>query len=147
MKFKWKIFVVAFVFSFVIGALPNVSQFLFPVFSLTPETYSWIASVTSVAAFFVSPALLFASFYLIGGKIDLASEFTSVVVPLFLGSWVGYLIGYFPLHFIYIAQYGGTFAGPWFLWFLWYAFVRAFSLEFFVGFAALSMAYITRKRP
>jgi len=117
------------------------------VFSLTPETYSWIASVTSVAAFFVSPALLFASFYLIGGKIDLASEFTSVVVPLFLGSWVGYLIGYFPLHFIYIAQYGGTFAGPWFLWFLWYAFVRAFSLEFFVGFAALSMAYITRKRP
>jgi len=146
MEFKWRIFVVAFAFALVIGALSNVSQFLFRMFDLTPEEFSRIVSAISIATFFVSPVLLFACLYIMGGKIDLATEFLSIVVPLFLGSWSGHLIGYFPLQFIYIAQSGSTFVGTWVLWFMWYAFREAFSLEFFVGFAALSMAYITRKR-
>jgi len=148
MKFKWKIFVVAFLFSFVIGALPNVSQFLFQMFhSSLAEVFEWIMFALNVVSFFVSPLLLFASFYYMGRKIDLAAEFLSVVVSLFLGSWFGHLIGYFPLEFIRIFQNGGTFIGwTWGLWFLWYAFSKAFSLEFFAGFAALSMAYIVRKR-
>jgi len=147
MVFNWRIFVVGFVFGLVIGALSNVSQFLFRMFdNLTPQMFSWITSVISVATFFISPVLLFACLYIMGEKIDLVTEFLSVVVPLFLGTWAGHLIGYFPLQFILIAWNGGTFAGPWVFWFMWYAFRAAFSLEFFVGFAALSMAYIARRR-
>jgi len=146
MEFKWRIFAVALVFSSVIGVLSNVSVFIFRMFDLTPEVYRWITFAISIVTFFVSPALLFACLYLMGRKIDLVAEFSSVVVPLFLGSWIGHLIGYFPLQLIYIALYGSTFVGPWGLWFIWYAFISAFSSEFFVGFAALSMAYIARKR-
>ena len=147
MEFKWRIFAVALVFSSVIGVLSNVSLFIFRMFDLTPEVYRWITFAISIVTFFVSPALLFACLYLMGRKIDLVAEFSSVVVPLFLGSWFGHLIGYFPLEFIRIFQNGGTFIGwTWGLWFLWYAFSKAFSLEFFAGFTALSMAYIVRKR-
>jgi len=146
MEFRWKIFAVAFVIALAVGVLSNVPTFLFRMLNLTPQWFSWIALVVSVATFFVSPGLFFAAFYLIGGKIDIVAEFLSVVVPLFLGSWAGELIGYFPLQFIFVAQYGGTFIDPWSLGFLWYAFRAAFSYEFFVGFAALSMAYIVRKR-
>jgi len=146
MEFRWKIFAVAFLFSFVVGALSNVSSFLFRSVDLTPEVYGWITFAISVTSFFVSPVLLFASLYLMGRKIDLAMEFQSVVVPLFIGSWAGHLIGYFPFQLLYIARQGGTFTGPWVFWFLWYAFMTAFSLEFFAGFAALSMAYIAKKR-
>jgi len=146
MEFKWKIFAVALVFSLVMGALSNVSLFVFRVFDLSPEAYGWIAFIIGVATFLVSPVLLFASFYLIGGKIDLEAEFLSVVVPLFLGSWLGHLVGYFPLQFSYMVWYGGSLVGPWVLGYVWYGFMMAFSLEFFAGFAALSMAYIARKR-
>jgi len=145
MSFNWKIFVVAFVFSLATGILSNVSQYLFQMFDFSPEGYVWVSFSLNVAMFFVSPALLFAFLYVIGGKTDLAAEFKSVGVSLFLGSWIGHLIGYFPLQFVFIAQYGGSFVGPVGLWFLWYGFRTAFSMEFFVGFAAFSMAYIARK--
>jgi len=145
MEFKWRIFVIAFVFALVIGVLSNSFQFLYRMFDFSPEVYGWITFTIGVVTFFVSPVLLFASFYLTGQKIDLAAEFLSVVVPLFLGSWAGHVIGYFSLQYIYMVQYGGTYVGPWALWWVWYAFRTAFSFEFFVGFAALAMAYISRK--
>jgi len=146
MEFKWRFFTVAFVISLAVGALSNVSPFLFRMLDLTPESYAWTAFIIGVASFFVSPGLFFAAFYLMGRKTDLVVEFLSIVVPLFLGSWIGHLVGYFPLQFIYVVQHGNTFVGPWVLWFLWYVFSAAFSREFFVGFAALSMAYIVAKR-
>jgi len=152
MEFRWKIFAVAFVIALAVGVLSNVPTFLFSylfrTLRLTPEWYSWIALVLNVATFIVSPGLAFAAFYLMGGKIDIVVESLAVVVPLFLGSWVGHLIGYFPLQIILIAQSGGSFIDPWSLGFgfLWYAFRAAFSYEFFVGFSALSIAYIVRKR-
>jgi hypothetical protein len=102
--------------------------------------------VMSMATFLVSPLLFFAVFYIIGHKMDLVAEFLSVVVPLFLGSWAGHLIGYFPLQFIHITLYGTTINWSWILWSFWYVFRTALSLEFFGGFTALSIAYITRKR-
>jgi len=144
--FNWRIFVVALAFSLVISAISYLDQFLFMIFRFPPRDWAWIALLFSVASFVVSPVLLFAYFFFTGGKIDLAAEFSSVVVPLFLGSWVGHVVGYYTLQFLYLSQYGGTFLDPWVFGFLWYAFRIAFSFEFFVGFAALSMAYIARKR-
>jgi len=146
MEFKWGIFLVALSFSLTIGALSNVSLFLYRIFDFTPEVFSWLNVALSAAAFFLSPVLLFVCLFLMGRNIDLVAEFLSVVVPLFIGSWVGHLIGYYSFYFLYIFQYDGSLVGPWIIGLVWHAFVTAFSAEFFVGFAALSMAYITTKR-
>jgi hypothetical protein len=98
---------------------------------------------THVVSFILSPLLLFASFYFIGRNIDLASDFLSVLVSLFVGSLAGRSIGYFSL-------YADSYVVPSsFLEFLWLGLELlciAFSLEFFVGFTALAMAYIVKKR-
>ena len=146
MEFNWRIFLVASVFSLVIGALSNVSPLLFWTSDLGPETLAWISFAMSAVTFFVSPVLLFACFYLIGGKMDLVAEFRSVIVPLFLGSLAGHLIGYFSSQIVYIVWYSRTLSWLSIPWIVWYVFIRVFSYEFFVGFAALSMAYIVRKR-
>jgi len=147
MQFNWRIFVVAFIFSLVVGVLSGISQFLFEVFMWSMEVYTWVNFGISVVAFVVSPLLLFACFYIMGKKIDFAAEFPSAVVPLFLGSWVGHLLGYFTLQLGLYSRYSGAFVEPLALWFSWYGFRMAFSFEFFAGFAALSMSYIAKKRP
>jgi len=100
----------------------------------------------NMVTFLISPLLLFACFYIIGQKIDLTTDFLSVVLSLFLGAWIGHLIGSLSLQFISYALYSGASFVSWILWAMWYSFMVAFSLEFFVAFAALSMAYIVRKR-
>jgi len=140
------IFVVAFVFSIVIGVLSNAFSLLSVLLKLDFITSSWVALLIQLVSFFVSPILLFASFYVIGIKIDVVTEFLGVVVSLFLGSCAGHLIGYFSLEYILISQYGVTISEPWFLWRALSLLRNVFSFEFFVGFAALSMAYIVRKR-
>lgn len=98
---------------------------------------------THVVSFILSPLLLFASFYLIGRNIDLASDFLSVLVSLFIGSLAGRLIGYF---FLYADSYAAPSSFLEFLWLGLELLYVAFSLEFFVGFTALAMAYIVKKR-
>lgn len=118
MEFKWRIFAVALLFSLMSGAISSISPFLPRILDLKPQEFAWVSFAVSVAAFFVSPVLLFAFLYLMGRKIDLVAEFSLVVVPLFLGSWFGHLIGYFPLQFFYIALFGSSFFGPWVLGFV-----------------------------
>jgi hypothetical protein len=106
--------------------------------------FDWLFSLIEAGRFIISPFLLFACFYFIGGNIDLASDFLSVLLSLFIGSWTGQLIGGL-LIFCYISQalFGSA---PYTMWqYLWAVFHSAFSLEFFVGFTALAMAYIMRK--
>lgn len=149
-KFNLIVFGVAFAFSFVVDAISNSSILVDRVLSLSSEKFVWAVYFINVVSFIVSPFLLFASFYLIGRDIDLASDFLSVLVPLFLGSWAGHLIGYFSLAFCYMSLYAGPYFAPTallqFLWTGWTGFTMAFSLEFFVGFTALAIAYIVKKR-
>jgi hypothetical protein len=142
MKLNWKIFVAAFVFSFVIPILSYASTFL--IRTLDHEMWDLVAFSTGAISFIVSPLLLFASFYWIGRNIDLVSEFPSVLVSLFVGSLAGRSVSYFSL-------YAGSYSAPstllQLLWFGLSLLRTAFSLEFFAGFTALAVAYIRKKRP
>ncbi len=144
MKLNWTVFAVALMFSFVVGALSHSLLYLYSL-NLSPQTVDWLLSLIEAGRFIISPFLLFASFYLIGRNIDLASDFLSVLVPLFIGSWAGQLIGGL-LIFLYISQALFGSASYTLLQYLWAVFYSAFSLEFFVGFTALAVAYIVKKR-
>ena len=146
MNFNWRIFAIAFVFSLASGVLSNSLQLLYLWLRFTPETASWIGFGLGIASFVISPVLLFAVFYLIGENIDFVTQFQLVVVPLFVGSWIGHLAGDFSMQLIPVVSFGNVLLGPSGLLLVWYGFRLAFSLEFFVGFAAFSMAYIARKR-
>jgi hypothetical protein len=98
---------------------------------------------TNVISFIISPLLLFASFYLIGRNIDLTSDFPLILVPLFVGNLAGRLVGYF---FLYAGSYTVPSDLLQFLWFCLSLLHIAFSLEFFVGFTALAIAYVMKKR-
>jgi hypothetical protein len=79
------------VFSMVIGFLTRIFPYLVSMLNLAlviSEVY-WLNTVTR---FVISPFLLFASFYLVGRNINLKTEFPSILVPLFFGSWIGHLI-------------------------------------------------------
>ena len=145
MKINWTVFTVALIFSFVVGALSH-SYFYLGSLHLSPQTFNWLWSLITVGSFIISPFLLFASFYLIGRNIDLASDFPSVLVPLFIGSWAGKLIGRLGISWYIIVSQGWESAPSTLLGFLWAGFTMAFSFEFFVGFTALAMAYIVKKR-
>jgi len=147
MGFNWKVFLVALPFSLAIGVFSNIFIYLVRL-DLEPVLYSWVMLSIDVVRFFVSPLVLFASFYLLGRNIDLIAEFPSILVPLFLGSWIGHLIGYFSLVFLCISLYAETlnFTSWNYLYYSWAAVSKALSLEFFVGFTALATSYIVKKR-
>jgi len=147
MGFNWKVFFVALSFSLAIGVFSNIFIYLIRL-DLEPVLYSRVMWSTVVVSFFISPLVLFASFYLMGRNIDLIAEFPSILVPLFLGSWIGHLIGYFSLVLLCISLYAETFyfSSSSYLYIFWLVVSKALSLEFFVGFSALSMAYIVKKR-
>jgi len=120
------------------------------VLHLSSQMFDWLWSLIGVGSFIISPLLLFASFYLIGRNIDLASDFLSVLVPLFIGSWAGQLIGHLGIIWYITVSQGWEYASP-SLWstlfgFLMAGFTIAFSFEFFVGFTGLATAYIVKKR-
>ena len=145
LKFNWKIFTVALTFSFVVGALSHRMLYL-GVLHLSSQMFDWLWSLIGVGSFIISPLLLFASFYLIGRNIDLASDFLSVLVPLFIGSWAGQLIGRLGISWYIIVSQGWESAPSTLFGLLWVSFTMAFSFEFFVGFTALATAYIVKKR-
>jgi hypothetical protein len=97
----------------------------------------------SVVHFILCPLLLFVSFYIIGRTIDLASDFPSILLCLFVGSLAGHLIGYFSLN---VGSYTPPSSHLELLWFALDLLYMAFSLEFFAGFTALTISYITKKR-
>ena len=145
MKFNWKVFTVALIFSFVVGALSH-SYFYLGTLHLSLQTFNGLWRLITVGSFIISPLLLFASFYLIGRNIDLASDFPSVLVPLFIGSWAGQLIGGLGISWYIIVSLGWGSAPSTLFGVLWVGFTIAFSFEFFVGFTALATAYIVKKR-
>jgi hypothetical protein len=149
-KFNWTVFAVALAFSLVVSVLSNSSIYLDRTLNLSSQMFIWLLFFINVFSFIVSPLLLFASFYFIGRNIDLASNFLSVFLALFLGSWAGHLIGYFSLTLWYMSVYASGYSPPYtlfqFLWLGWISFNMAFSIEFFAGFAALSIAYLVKKR-
>jgi hypothetical protein len=143
MKVNLKVFLVAFVFSFIVN-IPSYASTLL-IRTLNPGMWNLIFFSTNVISFILSPLLLFVSFYLIGRNIELASDFPSVLVSLFIGSWVGQLIGGLLIFWcVSIALFAST--SYILLQCLWGVFSFAFSFEFFVGFTALAMAYIVKKR-
>ncbi len=145
MKFNWKVFTVALIFSLVVGVLSH--SFLYLVLlHLSQQMLDWLYYPITAISFIISPLLLFTSFYLIGRKIDLASDFLSVLVPLFTGSWAGQLIGGLGIHWYIIVSQGWESSPSTLSGVLWVGFISAFSPEFFVGFTALAMAYIVKKR-
>lgn len=146
MGFNWKVFFVALPFSLVIGAFVNVHLYLLRL-HLEIVRYPWVMLFIDVVRFFISPLVLFASFYLMGKNIDLLAEFSSILMSLFLGSWIGHLIGYFSSILLYIFLYAELYFSLFgFLYYFWAAVSMALSLNFFVGFAALSISYIVKKR-
>jgi hypothetical protein len=145
LKFNWKVFTVALTFSFVVNALLH-SYFYLVTLHLSPQTFNWLWSLIEVGKFIISPVLLFASFYLIGRNIDLASDFLSVLVPLFIGSWAGQLIGGVGISWYIMVSLGWGSTPSTLFGALLVGFTIAFSFEFFVGFTALATAYIVKKR-
>jgi len=149
LKFNWTIFTVALIFSFVVGALSH-GMFYLGQLHLSPQMFDWLWSLIGVGSFIISPLLLFTSFYLMGRNIDLASDFLPVVLPLFLGSWAGQLIGGLGILWYISLSLGWEYAPSTLLStllrVLWAGFTIAFSFEFFVGFTALATAYIVKKR-
>ena len=144
MKPNWKVFLVAFALSFVLRAvLPSISSNLTRM--LDHEMWDSVLFSTHVVSFVLSPLLLFASFYLIGRNIDLASDFLSVLVSLFVGCFAGRFIGFLVLSEVSNVLPPAPYT---LLLFFEYGFdylIMAFSLEFFVGFTAIAMAYIVKK--
>jgi hypothetical protein len=146
MGFNWKVFFVVLPFSLAIGAFLNIHLYLLRL-DLGPELYSYAMLYIDVVGFVISPLFLFASFYLMGRNIDLIAEFPSILMSLFLGSWIGHLTGYFSSVLLFISLYGGLlFSLYGYLYYFWIAVSMALSLNFFVGFAALSISYIVKKR-
>jgi len=148
MRFEWVVFLVALGFSLVVGALQNSYLFWQRVLYVPLEMTVWVFFFVGVVSFFVSPLVLFASFYLIGRKIDFSSGFQSVIVPLFLGNWAGHLIAYFSFRLWYSSLYAGQyFWEPYFFSeIVWVVVSYALSLEFFVGLSALAIAHIVKRR-
>jgi hypothetical protein len=132
---------VAFAFSSVIPVLSYISTVLIK--TLNHEMWNFVFFSTRAVSFILSPLLLFASFYLIGRNVNLTLNFPSILASLFVGNLAGRSV-------VYLSLYGGSYvASSSFFDFLWLSIellYMAFSLEFFVGFTALSMAYILKKR-
>jgi len=146
MGFNWKVFFVVLQFSLIIGVFLNIHLYLLHL-DLGPELYSYVMWSIDVVRFVISPLALFASFYIMGRNIDLIAEFPSILMSLFLGSWIGHLTGYFSSILLYIALYADVhFSSLSYLYYFWIAVSNALSLNFFVGFAALSIYYIVKKR-
>lgn len=146
MGFNWKVFFVALPFSLAIGVRLNIHLYLLRL-DLGPVPYSYVMWSIEVVSFVISPLFLFASFYIMGRNIDLIAEFPSILMALFLGSWIGHLTGYFSSVLLYISLYAGLlFSLYTYLHYFWVAVSMALSLNFFVGFAALSISYIVKKR-
>jgi hypothetical protein len=145
MKFMWKIFLVTFLFSLAVAILSNSYKILIlTIRNLSAYDYGALLFLLSVVSFFISPALFFGVLYLIGRNLDFATEFMSVVISLFLGCWLGHLVGFFTIEFVYITNYDSALSISQLLYYFWYIFPFAFSSEFFIGFTAVSMAHIKK---
>jgi hypothetical protein len=142
MRFNWKVFVVAFVFSLVTTFLSGIFPTL--VYASARDLgldYSMVYWLSIVASFVISPFLLFASFYRMGRNVDLKAEFRSVVASLFFGSWAGHFIS-----LVYSTSAWAMTSTYAVIAVIWYGVSSALSIEFFVGFSALSMAYIYKSQ-
>jgi hypothetical protein len=144
-RFEWVIFCVAFGFSLVVTLLENSYIFFLDVFRLSLEMTAWAILIVRL---FISPLVLFASFYLIGRNVDFGVRFQPVLASLFFGSWAGHLTAYFSFTLWSLSRVGFSIYS-WSPRLLEYALgvvSSALSLEFFAGLSAISVAYIVRRR-
>lgn len=144
-KFEWVIFCVAFGFSLVVQVLINSPTILYFVFRSSPEMTVW---ALYTVRFFISPLVLFASFYLIGRNVDFGVRFQPVLVSLFLGNWTGHLIAYFSFTLWSLSHVGFSIYSwsPRLSEYVLVVVSSALSLEFFAGLSAISIAYIVKRR-
>lgn len=144
-KFEWVIFWAAFGFSLVVQVLQNSYVIVQDVFRLSTEMAVW--TVLTVR-FFVSPLVLFASFYLIGRNIDFGVRFQPVLASLFFGNWAGHLTAYFSFTLWSLSRVGFSFYSwsPRLFQYVLEVVLSALSSEFFVGLSAISIAYIVNRR-
>lgn len=145
MRFEWVIFCVAFGFSLVVTVIENSYTIFLNVFRLPMEMTTLAISIVRL---FISPLVLFASFYLIGRNVDFGVRFQPVLVSLFFGSWAGHLTAYFSFALWSLSRVGFSIYS-WSPRLLEYALMIvsfALSFEFFAGLSAISVAYIVRRR-
>jgi len=140
------VLIVAFALSTVIGALSNTYFYLASIYYTEPYGSSAANFIVNMLSLIVNPLLLFIIFYSVGKRIETNMEFYSSILSLFLGNAIGLTFGHFvtiivaqDLFHIYPYVVDGrtvlaVFASS------------LFPLSFFVGFSALALGYIIKKK-
>jgi hypothetical protein len=151
MKFKVSIFLVITLFSLAAGVLKDdATNYLL---QRSVEYDKWGAFGDYVTTFYglvillVSPILVCMFFYLIGKRIDLQTQFLSVAVPVFVGSWLGHTVAYVLMRVMYSALPVAQLINPYdylnaVVQILFY---NTLSIEFFAAIAAVSVGYFLNK--
>ncbi|MFA5365227.1 MAG: hypothetical protein WC325_08620 [Candidatus Bathyarchaeia archaeon] len=151
MKFKLSVFFVITLFSLAAGVLKdNATEYLLQQ-SVTYGKWGTIGDYVStfygLAILFVSPILVCAFFYLIGKRIDLESQFLSVVFPLFIGSWLGHTVAYVFMRIMYsglpVDQLINS--NDYLNAVVQILFYNTLSIEFFAALSAFCVAYFLNK--
>ena len=141
--------IVILVLSFALGIVGGSRTFL--AFSLkdklglSNEVRAFYMAVVGLIGFVINPVLVFIGIYLIGRKIDLKANLTSIIVRLLVGAYVGNLFGHIVaplvgsplLHELEIPLFITSS-------FLLGLFSISILHLFFVAFTALSIAHIRR---
>lgn len=144
MKIHPRVLIIAFALSTVIGVLSNSYSYLTLILT---ETQAAIVGglIVGTLSVIVNPLLFFASFYFIGRRIETNLEFYSYLLSLFLGNAIGLTFG----HFVSVMVAQTFFPVPFIVNVITVlaVFVTSlFSLSFFVGFSALALSYIIKKK-
>lgn len=144
MRIDVKVLVISFVFSLIVGILAEISINL-DLFVISQTGFYFWLNVLGVASFVINPLLAFVAFYFAGGKIDIETNFVSVLVSLFLGILVGFWIGFLPEIYFSLNYCGGIDRIALLIQIDQYSYYGSFLLLFFVAFSALCFQYFFRK--
>ncbi len=144
MKITPRVLAIAFALSTAIGVLSD-SHYYFELIYREPQAMSIVSTIVGILSFLVNPVFVFVTFYFIGKRIQTNGEFYSHLLSFFLGNAAGFTVGTLIIWLlvrtviqldtlsVVMSVLGGFF-------------YSLFSLSFFVGFSALALSYIIRKR-
>ena len=146
MKIHPRVLIIAFALSTVIGALSNTYFYLASIFYTEPYESSAANFTVNMLSLLVNPLLIFVISYFIGKRIKTNVELYSSILSLFLGNAIGLTFGHFvtiivaqDLFHLYPSLVDGRSVLAIFA-------SSLFPPSFFVGFSALALGYIIKKK-
>jgi hypothetical protein len=144
MKIHPRVLTIAFVLSTIVGILSNSSYYLEMIYT-EPQAMGIMLTIIGILSTLVNPLIVFVAFYSVGKGIQTNGEFYSDLLSLFAGNAAGFTFGTLIIWMlvrtvisldtlsVVLRVVGGFF-------------YSLFSLSFFVGFSALALSYIIKKR-